>query len=792
MTVVHPNAVSGINSITVQTGNSLSIHKSDGSLIRTITGTTGVTTFATISVGSATTDFAQGGGINIGLGASISNGSGNVLTFGTNGDDRLNITSAGLVQVGLSGMTGGDDHALVVNNPSNDNKVLELSTSNATGRINFGRTLSDTLNTTAYIEWGEPGAQGTGDLKFGTSGGSNNPTESFRIDSSGRLLHGATASRSIADGTPNLQVEGTAGTASLGLVRNQNNSGGSNISFAKSRSGSLGGSTIVQDDDTLGSINFAGADGTDINTRAASIIAEVDGTPGANDMPGRLVFNTTADGANSVTERLRITSAGLVGINVTPASGHLLHIKDGSADAKLKIESESGYDARLILDTSNGGGAGGHIDFQIDGTLKGGIQYVSNASASDTHDIIFRNNSNTERFRIASDGKVGINSTTPTFSAGGGVQLRGSGSDFTSFRVSASSNTGVDFSQASDGIAYVYNRDNNDLILGTNNGERARIKAAGELLIGHSNVLGHSGVNGYLQVTGTTTNTTSITQSRFSNDHWCPFITMAKSRSGTKGTQTVVQANDYLGYLNFAGSDGTDFNNPAAYIAARVDGTPGANDMPGRLEFATTADGANSATERLRITSAGAWGIAGANYGTDGQVLTSGGSGAAVAWEDAGGGLFSRAWYDMDTSETTITGSSGETRVGGNSGSNLEVTWTPPSTSTKYVYVCYLHFRFSLGGQWGWQPEFTSNNWTSKTGIGNHPSFGNEYPNDVIRHGLVQVGDFHPNTTSECKLGLFATVWSSHSATIVLNGSLQKSRIFLYEVADPQSNFSGI
>ena len=82
-------------------------------------------------------------------------------------------------------------------------------------------------------------------------------SEALRVDSSQRLLLGTTASRSIADGTPNLQVEGTAGTASLGLVRNQNNAGGSNLSFAKSRSGSLAGNTIVQDDDTLGNINFA-------------------------------------------------------------------------------------------------------------------------------------------------------------------------------------------------------------------------------------------------------------------------------------------------------------------------------------------------------------------------------------------------------------------------------------------------------------------------------------------------------------------------------------------------------
>ena len=36
MTVVHPNHITGINSITVATGEALSVHKNDGSLIRTI------------------------------------------------------------------------------------------------------------------------------------------------------------------------------------------------------------------------------------------------------------------------------------------------------------------------------------------------------------------------------------------------------------------------------------------------------------------------------------------------------------------------------------------------------------------------------------------------------------------------------------------------------------------------------------------------------------------------------------------------------------------------------------
>jgi hypothetical protein len=39
-----------------------------------------------------------------------------------------------------------------------------------------------------------------------------------------------------------------------------------------------------------------------------------------------------------------------------------------------------------------------------------------------------------------------------------------------------------------------------------------------------------------------------------------------------------------------------------------------------------------SDTERLRIASNGAFGLSGANYGTSGQVLTSGGSGAAPSW----------------------------------------------------------------------------------------------------------------------------------------------------------------
>jgi hypothetical protein len=77
-----------------------------------------------------------------------------------------------------------------------------------------------------------------------------------------------------------------------------------------------------------------------------------------------------------------------------------------------------------------------------------------------------------------------------------------------------------------------------------------------------------------------------------------------KSRSGTVGTFGIVSSGDSAGQLQFFGDDGTAFVSLAT-ISAFVDGTPGVSDMPGRLTFSTTADGASSVTERMRIDNAG-------------------------------------------------------------------------------------------------------------------------------------------------------------------------------------------
>ena len=59
----------------------------------------------------------------------------------------------------------------------------------------------------------------------------------------------------------------------------------------------------------------------------------------------------------------------------------------------------------------------------------------------------------------------------------------------------------------------------------------------------------------------------------------------------------MVQSGDVLGTLQSLGGDGTNYI-PVTSIAFGVDGTPGTNDMPGRITFNTTADGGNTVTER--------------------------------------------------------------------------------------------------------------------------------------------------------------------------------------------------
>jgi len=124
----------------------------------------------------------------------------------------------------------------------------------------------------------------------------------------------------------------------------------------------------------------------------------------------------------------------------------------------------------------------------------------------------------------------------------------------------------------------------------------------------------------------------------------------------TTGELTVVDGNK-LGRIDFQApleSDGTDAIAVAASIWAEADDTFSASVNNTDIVFATGKS--ETATEKFRFTADNEIGIAGANYGTDGQILTSGGAGAAVAWEDASAGAVT-ALNNATQSELVTVGS---------------------------------------------------------------------------------------------------------------------------------------
>jgi len=149
----------------------------------------------------------------------------------------------------------------------------------------------------------------------------------FVVNADGRTIIGSTSTAATGVSiNPFLQVNATGSGASIGLLKWGNDGTQGYVSFAKSRSATVGTyGTSVQSGDVIGGVLWSGDDGT-APIPAAQIAVAVDGTPGTNDMPGRLVFSTTADGASSPTERMRITNAGNVGIGGTPAGSSQLNV----------------------------------------------------------------------------------------------------------------------------------------------------------------------------------------------------------------------------------------------------------------------------------------------------------------------------------------------------------------------------------------------------------------------------------------------------------------------------------
>ena len=249
----------------------------------------------------------------------------NQVAISTNGTQRLVVDSNGKLSI-----TSATAAVALITGPANayidftdGTGIFRTQLSSNTPVIGAASNhgLIFTTNNTERLRITSTGAlnfvgAGTAGSTQAVSFNGSAPVNSLVIDSSGRLLVGtSTARANFNNSTVSavLQVEGTTTTNRIASIVSSTASGaaGPILIFGKQNSGTVGGNTVVASGDNLGNIQFQGSDGTEF-VEAASITAFVDGTPGANDMPGRIVLSTTPDGTATPVERFRITNDGVI------------------------------------------------------------------------------------------------------------------------------------------------------------------------------------------------------------------------------------------------------------------------------------------------------------------------------------------------------------------------------------------------------------------------------------------------------------------------------------------------
>ena len=152
------------------------------------------------------------------------------------------------------------------------------------------------------------------------------------------------------------------------------------------------------------------------------------------------------------------------------------------------------------------------------------------------------------------------------------------------------------------------------------------------------------------------------------------------------------------------------FKNSSSVDKAFV-GTSGAFGSAGTDDLRIRSDASNivfgfSGSEKLRIGSSGQIGIAGANYGTSGQVLTSAGSGSAVQWASVSNPTLAHAFCFMDsqyfTGSVTLLMFHPSTTNDRSSGVTIDRTNErfTPTVAGVYLVQGMLHYNHPSGGSY--------------------------------------------------------------------------------------------
>ena len=297
--------------------------------------------------------------------------------------------------------------------------------------------------------------------------------------------------------------------------------------------------------------------------------------------------------AGDTNTTLRFPSADM--ITAETAGTERLRIQ---ADGDVSFGNEVTGRAQIKHVSGNQGSvnAGGFPQYAFVGNEGTGMRRASS-------NVLCFDTNGAERVRIENTGKIAIGNHT---GATHDIHIKHATSPAIRLEDTTNSTKLTVFAQ--DNNTGVGNFSNHDFLLYTNSLERFRVQSSGYVLVGETNRRTFSSNNvPILQSASTSSMTASygrISSTSFADSSVAGGLVVANSRGTSLGAHAVLQNSDQLGLLAFEGSDGDEFIRGASIIAY-VDGTPGNNDMPTKLDFGVTNDNSNGPTTRMSIKPAG-------------------------------------------------------------------------------------------------------------------------------------------------------------------------------------------
>ena len=330
------------------------------------------------------------------------------------------------------------------------------------------------------------------------------------------------------------------------------------------------------------SFTSAGTEKLNVNATGARIVGTTTVTGNINAVDGVFTGNVTVGGTLTKQDVTNVDSVGLI-------------------------------TARAGIDVTGGG-----IDIAGTGALSLGTGTTIHAAAN--NELALGTNG-VERVRIDDTGRVGIGTNNPHVT---GLTVSGANARFQliSPTTGGGSGDGVIFGLNGDQDFFINNRETSkNILFFTEGSERLRITSGGDVSISSNGT-----VHGVSKLTILPADRTTAFDPS-DGDTWHDVV-LKQTGSATNNAVGICFETSTSGYHKNAGTG----------IAAVKNGTN--SDYGSHLVFVTRPQ-SGAASEKLRISDAGALGIAGANYGTAGQVIKSGGGGASPAWGDSTIGISS-------------------------------------------------------------------------------------------------------------------------------------------------------